>query len=97
VIQHLDLPAILDGLIENAEFVADAVARGRDLQGGQRIEVARGETAEAAIAQTRLFLLFQKLVQRQAQSSMACWVGSQMPRLTRLLPSCGPMRNSAER
>src|ERR1035441_8001412 len=66
VVQHLDLPAVLDGLIENAEFVADAVARRRNFERGQRIEIARSQTAEAAIAEAGLFFLFQKLVERQA-------------------------------
>ncbi len=67
VVQHLDLPAVLDGLIEDAELVANAVAGGRDLQGGQRIEVAGGQAAEAAVAEAGLLFLFQKLVERQAE------------------------------
>ena len=37
------LPAILDPLIEDAELVADAIADGRHLEGGQGIDVAGGE------------------------------------------------------
>ena len=60
----LHLPAIADQLIEDAELVADAVAGGRDLQAGQRLHVASGQTAEASIAQARFLLHIQDLLQR---------------------------------
>ncbi len=49
----LELPAVDDLLLEDAELVADAVADGRDLECRHRIEEARGETAEAAVAEAR--------------------------------------------
>jgi len=50
VVGLLDLQAVVDLLIEDAEHVADAVADGRALEGGQRVEVTRSEPAEAAVA-----------------------------------------------
>ena len=44
----------MDLLIEDAEFIADAIADGGTLQGGQRIEVTGSEPSQAAIAQPRL-------------------------------------------
>jgi hypothetical protein len=67
VVQHLYLPAVLDGLIEDAEFVANAIAGGRDLQCGQRVEVAGSETAKTSIAEAGLFFLLKQLVEREAE------------------------------
>ena len=53
----------MDLLVEDAEFVADAVADRRTLEGGQRVQVARGEPAEAAVAQSRFLLARQDLVE----------------------------------
>jgi hypothetical protein len=52
----LDLPAALDALREHAELVADAVAVRGQPERGHRIEEARGQAAEAAIAQRRVGL-----------------------------------------
>ena len=54
-------------LLEDAELVADAVADRRPLEGGQRVEVARGQPAEAAVAQPRLRLARQHLVEILAE------------------------------
>ena len=66
VVGLLDLPAVVDLLVEDAEFVADAIADRRALQGGQRVQIAGGEPAEAAVAQARLFLARQHLVKALA-------------------------------
>ena len=50
----LDLPAVDDLLLEDAELVADAVAQRRHFERGQRIDEAGREAAEAAVAQARL-------------------------------------------
>ena len=47
----LDLAAFDDRLREHAVFVADAVAEGRQAQRGHRIQEARGQPAQAAVAQ----------------------------------------------
>ena len=48
----LDLPAIVDLLVEDAELVANAVADSRALKGGQRVQVTGGEPAETAVTQS---------------------------------------------
>jgi hypothetical protein len=58
----LDLPAVHDLLIEDPELVADAVADRRHLERRQRIEEARGEAAEAAVAEPRLLFLRHEIV-----------------------------------
>ena len=63
----LDLPAVDDLLLEDAELVADAVAERRDLERRQRIDEARGEPAEAAVAESRLVLLRQQLIEVEAE------------------------------
>jgi hypothetical protein len=63
VVGLLDLPAVVDLLVEDAEFIADAIADRRTLKGGQRVEVARGEPAEAAVAQSRFLLASQDRVE----------------------------------
>jgi len=63
----LDLPPILDLLLEQTEFVANAVAYSGDVQRGERIHVAGGETAQAAVAQTGFGLVLEKLVEALAE------------------------------
>ena len=40
LVGDLHLPAIADQLIKNSKFVADAIARGRDLQARERLHIA---------------------------------------------------------
>ena len=68
LVRHLDLPAVTNRLIEDAELVADAVADRRNVERRQRVHVARGEAAETAIAQTRLLLLLEEARQILADS-----------------------------
>ena len=64
----LDLPAVDEGLPEDAVLVADAVADGRDPHGRQRVDEAGGEPAEAAVAQARLDLGVAQRVQVDPQT-----------------------------
>ena len=57
----------MDLLVEDAELVADAVADRGSFEGGQRVEVARGEPAEAAVAQPGLLLAREHLVEVLAE------------------------------
>ena len=50
LVGQLDLPAVTNRLIEDAELVADAVADGRNVERRQRVHVTRGQAAQAAIA-----------------------------------------------
>ena len=67
LVGDLHLPAVLDGLVEDAELVTDAVADGRHFERGQRIQVTRGEPAQAAVAEPGLLLLLDQVVEVQAQ------------------------------
>ena len=94
----LDLPAVDDLLMKDAELVADAVAERRDLQRRQRIDETGREPAEAAVAEARLVFLLQQLVEVQAELGDRLRALRRRCRgLRRLLPRCGPIRNSAER
>ena len=53
----LDLPAVDDGLREHAVLVADAVAERRQAERGHRIQKARRQPAQAAVAQGGVGLL----------------------------------------
>src|SRR5688500_8079448 len=57
VVGALDLLAAADELMKDAEFVADAVADGRNLQCRQRIHEARSKPAETAVTQPRLLFV----------------------------------------
>jgi hypothetical protein len=61
-IGDLDLPAIADQLVEDAEFVANAIPRGRDLERGQRFQEAGRQTAQAAVAQSRFLLHIEEIL-----------------------------------
>jgi hypothetical protein len=87
----LHLPAVDDDLVEDAELVADAVADGRDLQRGQRVHVAGGQPAEAAVAETRLLLVLEQLVEIEVEARSAGLLAiphEVMPRLIMLLARC---------
>ena len=60
---HLDLAPIDDFLLEEAVAVAHAVAVAGDSLVGHRVEEARGEAAESAVAERRVGLLALDLVQ----------------------------------
>ena len=55
------LPAVLDGLLEDAVFIAQAVAHGRDLHRGHRVEKASRQAPEPSVTQTRVGFLLQQL------------------------------------
>ena len=54
VVGVLDLIAILEGLLEDPELIPDSVAHSRYVEGGQRVEQAGGQPAEAPVPQPRL-------------------------------------------
>ena len=64
---HLTLPAVADDLIENAELVANAVPERGHFDRRERVHVTRGESAEAAIAETGLLFLRENLVEIVAE------------------------------
>ena len=52
VIGELHLPTVDDLLLEDAELIADGVARAGNTQSGGRIHIAGSQTAQTAVAQT---------------------------------------------
>ena len=52
VVGQLHLLAVHDLLLEETQLVADGVAGGGDLQGGHGLQIAGGQTAQTAVAQT---------------------------------------------
>src|SRR6185436_15094900 len=67
LVGDLDLPAVADLLIEDAELVAQAVADRRKIERRQRLEEARSEPSEAAVAEARLFFLIDQRVEVKAE------------------------------
>ena len=63
----LDLPAVANLLVEDAKFVADAVADGGYVERGQRVHEAGSQAAQAAVAKSRLFFLLDQHVQIKAE------------------------------
>ena len=61
LVRALDLPPVPDLLLEDAELVADAVAVSGEAEGRHRVEEARGEAPEAAVAETRLRLVLEDI------------------------------------
>ena len=60
VVRLFLLPAVPDGLFEDAVFVAQAVAHGRELHRGHRVEEARRQAPEPAIAQPGVGFLLEQ-------------------------------------
>ena len=54
VVRVLDLMAVLEDLLEDPVLVPDTVAHGRHVQGGQGVEQAGGQPAQAAVPQAGL-------------------------------------------
>ncbi len=59
----LDLPAVVDPLLKDAELVSQAVTDRGDLQSGQRVHEARGQTTQSAIAEAWLAFFLDELVE----------------------------------
>ena len=62
-IGDFDLAAIANQLVEDAEFIADAVPRGGNLQGGEGFEIAGRQPAQAAVAQARFLFHIEDLIE----------------------------------
>ena len=67
VVGELDLPSVADGLLEDAELIADAVADRWDAERGHGVEIAGGETAEAAVAEAGFAFLLADFVEVEAE------------------------------
>ena len=67
LVRHLDLLAVHDALTEQAVFIADGAAHRRQIERRQRIEEARSQAAQTAVAQRRFRLLMKHAAQGQPQ------------------------------
>ena len=66
-IGHLGLPAVNKLLLEDSVFIENGVAHSEISVGCKRIEIARRETAETAVAETRIRLALIELVELYAE------------------------------
>ncbi len=66
-VRTLNLTAILNFLTEQTVLVVDAIADRRVVQGRQRIDEAGGQTAQAAVAECHVGLLFTQIGQFQTE------------------------------
>jgi hypothetical protein len=96
-IRDLDLLAVDDPLVEDAVVVAEAVTVRGVTEGGQRIQEARRQTTQPAVAQARVPLRLAEVLETVAQLAERLCTSSSRPRLTRLLPSVRPIRYSSDR
>ena len=97
LVGHLHLPAVADFLVEDAELVAKAVADCRHAEGRERLQEAGREPSEPAVAEARLFFLFDQLVEVEPEELDGLPELVDQPRLIRFCINCGPTRNSADR
>ncbi len=67
IVGELDLPSVTDGLLEDAELVANAVADRWDAERGHGVEIAGGEAAETAVAEAGFALLLADFVEVQTE------------------------------
>ena len=67
LVGHLDLPAVCDLLLEDAVVVSDRKTACDIVEVGQRLHIRRRQSAETAVAETRVGLDRVKLVQRHAE------------------------------
>ena len=54
VVGRFHLPAILKGLLEQAEAIVQTIAAQGDILRGGGVQIARGQAAQAAVAQRRI-------------------------------------------
>ncbi len=68
VVGLLDLPAVANLLVEDAELIADAIADGVVFQRGERVQITRSQPAQTAVAQPGLLLAGQDFAEVLAES-----------------------------
>ena len=67
LVRGLHLPSVADLLVEDSIFVANAVADGGNVEGGEGIHEAGGQAAQSAVAEAGLFFLLDEDVEIDAQ------------------------------
>ena len=66
VIRRLDLVTVFDLLIKHAVFIADAITRHRNLEGGATIQKTGRQSPQAAVTQPCITLLKRQILKRTA-------------------------------
>jgi len=74
VVGHLDLVALDDFLLEDAVAVSQTVAPGRIVERGEAVKEAGGKTSKTAIAQGGIMLVFNNVLNAEAQIGEAGWM-----------------------
>ncbi len=67
VVGDLGLLAVLEALAENAELIADGIARGLQAEGGHAVHIAGGETTQTAVAEAGVGLGLKNVARAAAQ------------------------------
>ena len=81
VVGQLLLLAIDNLLLEDAQLVADGVAGGGNLQGSHGIQIAGGQTAQSAVAQTGVRLALEEVGGGEAHALQGLLQGVQQPQI----------------
>lgn len=71
VVGNLDLVAVNDFLLEDAVAVAQAIAPGGVVERGETVKEAGGETAETTVAEGGVVLLFDDVLDAEAEFTEA--------------------------
>ncbi len=85
VVRELHLLAFHDFLLKEAQLVADGVPGGGNLQGGHGVQVAGGQTAQAAVAQGRVGLHLEDVTGFEAQMVQGLLELGQQPQVVGVL------------
>src|SRR5215472_16004745 len=67
IVSQFDLPAIVDSLVEDSEFVANPVADRRNSQGSHEIEVTSREPSKTTVSETGFALLRNQTIEVAAE------------------------------
>ena len=89
VVGELHLPAVHDLLLEDAELIADGIARHGQIQAGGGVHVAGGQTAQAAVAQTRVGLDLVQVVDIHAALVQGLGEHVLQPQVVKVVPQGG--------
>ena len=89
--------AIFEGLLEDPELIPDAVAHRRHVQGGQGIEQAGGQPAQAPVPQPGLHVEILQVLTEYPDAATAWRARSAVPVYSAFCRSWRPSMYSADR
>jgi len=96
-VRELDLVAVYDLLVEDAVFVAYAVAVSGMLKVAMESRKHAGEPAEAGVAEAGVLLALAQLFHVEPHLFQGFLVSSSRPRFSIFVPRRRPIRNSSEK